>query len=59
MSSTKTSAVWKHFKIVKVGDVKKAQCQICDKKLAYHSGTTNLNEHLKSVSITVTLAIAG
>ncbi|KAK1879672.1 Zinc finger BED domain containing protein 4 [Dissostichus eleginoides] len=43
----KTSAVWDHFKLD--DDKKKAVCQICDKKLAYHSGTTTLKSHLDAV----------
>ena len=27
---------------------KKAKCQLCSKELAFHSGTTNLREHLVS-----------
>ncbi|KAK1878038.1 putative AC9 transposase [Dissostichus eleginoides] len=43
----KTSAVWDHFKLD--DDKKKAVCQICDKKLAYHGGTTTLKSHLNAV----------
>ena len=39
--------VWQYFEIC--GD-KKVKCLICDppKELAYHGGTTNLQEHLIS-----------
>ena len=38
------SDVWQYF--TKDKDRKKAKCQLCFKELAYHSGTTNLREHL-------------
>lgn len=41
------SDVWKHF--VKLKETRKAECKICQKKLAYHGGTTNLREHLVKV----------
>ena len=36
--------MWQYF--TKDKDRKKAKCQLCSKELAYHSGTTNLREHL-------------
>ena len=40
----KVSDVWTWF--TKLKEEKKAQCRLCDKKLAYHGGTTNLRDHL-------------
>ena len=38
------SDVWTWF--VKCDGRKKAKCNLCGKKLAFHGGTTNLQEHL-------------
>ena len=43
----KASDVWNYF--VKKKEVKKAQCKICSKELAYHGGTTNLRAHLEKI----------
>ena len=38
------SDVWNYF--TKDKERKKAKCQLCSKELAFHSGTTNLRDHL-------------
>ena len=38
------SDVWQYF--TKDKECKKAKCLLCSKELAFHSGTTNLREHL-------------
>ena len=40
------SDVWNYF--TKDKERKKAKCQLCSKELAFHSGTTNLRDHLMS-----------
>ena len=40
------SDIWKYFS--KDKDHKKAKCQLCSKEFTFHSGTTNLREHLMS-----------
>ena len=45
-SSTERSDVWKHFD--KTG-TKNVTCRLCAKQLAYHGGTTNLQDHLTRV----------
>ena len=46
-SKRSPSDVWKHF--IKMKETRKAECKICQKKLAYHGGTTNLRENLVKV----------
>ena len=41
-SANHKSDVWQYFN----HERKKAKCQLCSKELAFHSGTTNLHEHL-------------
>ena len=43
-SASHKSDVWQYFTEDK--ERKKAKCQLCSKELAFHSGTTNLHEHL-------------
>ena len=38
------SDVWQYF--TKDKERKKAKCQLCSKEFVFHSGTTNLREHL-------------
>ena len=42
----KKSAIWKFFTLQE--DKKKAECQLCKIKLAYHGGTTNLRSHISA-----------
>ena len=46
-ASTVKSSVWKFFTKVTIGTKRKAECNVCSKKLAYCGGTTNLWDHLK------------
>ncbi len=41
------SDVWKFFE--KRKEAKKAKCQLCNKELAFHGGTSNLRDHLSKV----------
>ena len=43
-SASHKSDVCQYF--TKDKERKKAKCQLCSKKLAFHNGTTNLREHL-------------
>ena len=43
-SASHKSDVWQYF--TKDKERKKAKCLLCSKELAFHSGTTNLREHL-------------
>ena len=43
-SASHKSDVWQYF--TKGKERKKAKCQLCSKELVFHSGTTNLREHL-------------
>ena len=48
----RTSVVWQHFQLVEVpGEdgktIKKAECSMCETKLVYTGGTTNLLNHLE------------
>lgn len=43
-SASHKSDVWQYF--TKGKERKKAKSQLCSKELAFHSGTTNLREHL-------------
>ncbi|XP_023224555.1 zinc finger BED domain-containing protein 4-like [Centruroides sculpturatus] len=42
---SKISSVWSHFTILN-NELKLAECDICAKKLSYHSTITNLKKHL-------------
>ena len=46
-SARSTSDVWNHFTRLK--ESRQAQCKLCDKKLAYHGGTSNLRNHLLQI----------
>ena len=43
-SASHKSDIWQYF--TKGKERKKAKCQLSSKELAFHSGTTNLREHL-------------
>ncbi|XP_044766203.1 E3 SUMO-protein ligase ZBED1-like [Coccinella septempunctata] len=49
----KSSAIWKHFKIV---NSEKAKCEYCSKMISYSGGGTgNLNRHMKKIHWTVAI----
>ncbi len=58
MAQTNSSEVWKHFVKV-IGEVEGGKqqqftkCLICQEKLRYFGGTTNMINHLKIRNLTV------